>query len=450
MFLSFWQKILPNRFRGNTDTAKILDNTFWLFLDKGIKMITGLFVGAWVTRYLGEEQFGQLTNATAIMQIAGAFALLGLDGIILRELIRQPEKKGEYLGTAFVLRLAGGFTVAVLTLGTLWLLTPDDRLTMALVGILCSSFVFQSLDTIDLYFQSQLLSKYTILSRTLALVLASSLKIYLILTEKPLIYFALALSVEYGLAGIAMAWAYRWRGLRFQEWRFVPQLAPNLLKESWTLMFSAIFVLINMKVDKIMLRYMSSDAEAGIYGAASQLSELWYFLPVFLGNSLMPKLIEAHKESLALYERKLQTVFSLMTFLALLIAVPTTFLSERIIELIFGSRYAASAPVLSIHIWSAVFIFHVSLRTKALIIEKIAHFVGTFSLFVMFSNVLFNALLIPSFQSAGAAWASLLSWALSATVVPLFFAETRSAVPMFWRSLVVWNYRKIWRGGNKN
>lgn len=43
---------------------KYFRNTSWLFGEKILRMVVGLFVGIWVARYLGPEQFGLLSNYT--------------------------------------------------------------------------------------------------------------------------------------------------------------------------------------------------------------------------------------------------------------------------------------------------------------------------------------------------------------------------------------------------
>ncbi|MFM6602638.1 MAG: flippase, partial [Dolichospermum sp.] len=46
---------------------KIIANTGWLFADRILRMGVGLFVGVWVARYLGVQQFGVFNYATAFV-----------------------------------------------------------------------------------------------------------------------------------------------------------------------------------------------------------------------------------------------------------------------------------------------------------------------------------------------------------------------------------------------
>ena len=68
---------------------KIIFNSFWVILDKVIRMLGGLIVGVWVTRYLGPYNFGKLNYATSIIVICLPLVNMGMNNIVLTELIRR-------------------------------------------------------------------------------------------------------------------------------------------------------------------------------------------------------------------------------------------------------------------------------------------------------------------------------------------------------------------------
>ena len=68
--------------------------------DKFLRMGFGLLIGVWVARYLGPEKFGLLNYAIAFVSLFNVFATLGLNNIVVRELVRKPSEKGEILGTS--------------------------------------------------------------------------------------------------------------------------------------------------------------------------------------------------------------------------------------------------------------------------------------------------------------------------------------------------------------
>ena len=72
---------------------KYFKNTSWLFGEKILRMFVGLFVGIWVARYLGPEQFGLFSYAQSFVGLFTAIATLGLDGIVVRELVKDESRR---------------------------------------------------------------------------------------------------------------------------------------------------------------------------------------------------------------------------------------------------------------------------------------------------------------------------------------------------------------------
>src|SRR6185295_9435001 len=104
---STWIKYLPDCMRdkvtGRQNVQKLIRNTGWLFADRILRIGIGLVVGVWIARYLGPERYGLFSYAGAFVALFSIFATLGLDGIVVRELVNDPARSEEILGTAFTL-----------------------------------------------------------------------------------------------------------------------------------------------------------------------------------------------------------------------------------------------------------------------------------------------------------------------------------------------------------
>ena len=86
---------------------KVLKNISWLFFGEVIRIFGGLFIGIWVARYLGPNDFGVLNYALAYTALFGIFVKLGLDKIVIREVVKKDRLTNYLLGTAFGLKLIG-------------------------------------------------------------------------------------------------------------------------------------------------------------------------------------------------------------------------------------------------------------------------------------------------------------------------------------------------------
>ena len=98
-------RLLPEPFAsqlaGKENIGRIAANSFWLLSDKILRMLITFFVIAWLARYLSLEEFGKLNNAIAYALLFGSFATLGLDSIVIRDIVKDPSQKDKLLGTAF-------------------------------------------------------------------------------------------------------------------------------------------------------------------------------------------------------------------------------------------------------------------------------------------------------------------------------------------------------------
>jgi len=155
---------------------KLFKNISWLFYDKIIRILGGLLVGIWVARYLGPGDFGVLNYALAYTALFKIFANLGLDQIIIREIVKKPKLTPYLLGTAFGVKLAGGLVAITLIAVSLFFMEMN-ALTKIVVMVIAAGFIFQSLDVIDFYYQSQVLSKYVVIARNIAFILYILLKV---------------------------------------------------------------------------------------------------------------------------------------------------------------------------------------------------------------------------------------------------------------------------------
>ncbi len=428
-------KLIPSfirrRIEHRPNLLKIVDNIGWLFFDKILRMGVGLFVGVWIARYLGPEQFGLLNFATAFVGLFGAIATMGLQGIVVRDIVRDPGGKEETLGTAAVLQLIGGLISYGLILAAIFLLRADDALAKTIVAILGSMMLFKASEIAVYWFESQVLSKYTVWVQNSVFLIFAAIKVGLILQNAPLIAFAWAMMAEAQGVALLMLLMLGLHGPRLSRFTVSFKRTKTLLADSWPLLLSSIAVLIYMKIDQIMLGQMIGDEAVGIYSVAVRVSEIWYFVPMVVVASVFPAILEAKSNSEKHYSHRLQQLYDLMVWLAIAVAIPITFLSAGIVDVLFGSQYKEAALILSVHIWAAVFVFlgvacGVYTRTENIqIYSMIQTFIG------VMINVLLNHLLIPSMGGLGAAWATLISYCAATFSIIIFRRMRCNSIQMF-------------------
>ncbi len=383
-------------------------NTLWLMGENLLRLVAALFVGIYVARYLGPEQFGLYSYALAFSALFSAIAKLGLDSIVVRELVKDQTKELLILGTAFWLRLIGSlFAIGGILVALS--LTDTDKMTVIYIAIISTGMVFQSLEVVDFYFQSIVLSRYVSLCKLTQLILSALLKIYGIFIQADLLWFVTITMLDQILLGISLFIAFHSRKRGCFLLKFDSSLAKSLLKESWPIIVAGIGVTLYMRIDQIMIEHYLGNKAVGVFSVAVRLSEVVYFIPIIICSSVFPALVAAKKRCEQEYARKSGMLFEFMTLLGLCAAIPVTLLSSWIINLTFGNDYEAASHVLQIHIWACVFVFLGVASGRWMIIEKLAVHTMYRTLAGACCNIGLNLLLIPEFGIVGAAYSTLIS-----------------------------------------
>lgn len=414
---------------------KYFINTSWLFAEQALRILSALFVGIWVARYLGPEQFGIFSYALAFTSIFAGVAKLGLDGILVRELVNTPEKRDFYLGTAFWLKVIGAFIVMGL-IASILPFTSNDAITNIFIFIIAGGLVFQSFEVVGIYFQSQVLAKIVTICKVIQLTISSIIKIYLVLIEAELIWFVLFTSLDAFSLAISYAFAYQIKRDSVFYNFFDFQLAKQLLKDSWPLIFSSIVVMVYMRIDQLMIKEMLGEYEVGIYSVAVRLSEAFYFIPTLITTSLFPAILNAKNKDKDCYKLRLERLYSFVAWFAIAVALPMTFLSDWLILSLFGQVYQEAGQVLMVHIWASLFVFVGVASSKWYVAENLQKLslVNTFVGALL--NIILNIFFINKFGIIGAAYSTVISYASAAFLMNLVWSKSRPNFNMLCKGFV--------------
>jgi O-antigen/teichoic acid export membrane protein len=416
---------------------KYFKNTSWLMGEKILRMGVGLFVGIWVARYLGPEQFGLLSYAQSFVLLFTAIATLGLDGIVVRELVKYPENRGSLLGTAFGLKLTGAIMILPV-LAVAVQLTSNDNYTNLLVFIIASATIFQSFNVIDFYCQATVQSKYVALANAAILAISSVIKIALLLNEAPLIAFAAMVVFDSIVLSCGLIYFYfNQLKLKVVDLNFSQTIAIELLRDSWPLILSGLAVSVYMKIDQVMIKEMIDLEAVGQYAAAVRISEAWYFIPTIIAGSIFPAIINAKKVAEKTYYTRLQYLYDLMVWMTIPVMLAITICGDWIIMALYGDQFEKAGSVLVIHIWASVFVFLGAASGKWLLIENCQLLAFSRTFYGLICNIILNILFIPKHGIEGAAIATLVSYSVAGFFADLFNKKTRKTFFMKLRTLSI-------------
>lgn len=415
---------------------KIIRNVGWLSGEKVLGMIINLSVGIYVVRYLGSEDFGKLSYCLSLVGMFTAIAKLGLDNIVVRNLVKEEKSTNEILGTAFILKLISSLVTVALIIYVISALNQDSQVQWITITI-ALGLIFNSFEVIDFWFQSKVRSGSIVIVRSIQLVLTSVTKLLFISLGLPLIAFVWLFLVDGILRAAGTIGIYIKQNKSIFLWKFNFSKALDMLRDSWPLILSGVMVTIYMKIDQVMLGNMAGNEAVGNYAAAVRFSEVWYFVPIAICSSVFPSIIRAKQRSKQEYYDKLQQLYDLMAWISLVIAITMTFISSMLVTILLGQEYREAGNILALHIWAGPFVFLGVARSQWLMVENLTWFSFATTSLGTIINLLLNFWFIPVYGGMGAATATVISYAIASHLACIIYPKMFNTAWMLTKALFV-------------
>ena len=411
-------------------------NTGWLIFDKIFHMALSLVVTAMVTRYLGVEQYGLLSYGLAFIDIFTIICKLGIDGIIVNELIKNRDRTGEILGSTTFLRLLSSFLSMILTYIFVKLLNPNDHTILVITCIQSVSLIFVAFDTLNYYWQSRLESKYTAIAQSISYPLVCLLRLLFIWLKKDVTWFAWATVLDVFLIALIMLFFYKREHL--PRYKLSISMMKYLLQHSYHFIPVNLLVTIYTQMDKLMIKGMSDSIQVGLYSAAMLVANLWIFIPNALIDSGRPIIMAMKSEKNEDgYVDRLRKLNMGVLWISILAGVFFTIFGRVVIYIVNGKAFLAAVPVLWVLIWSRMFSLMGTTRSIWMLCEGMEKYIKYFVALGAFINVVLNWMLIPILGAVGAAIATLVTEVLSSFVATGIVPKTRPYFKILLRSIKI-------------
>ncbi len=405
--MNFFPQIIKDKYTywsNHQGFRRYFANTSWLFAEKFVKIFVSFFVSIWIARYLGPSQFGLLNYAQSFVALFSCVATLGLDSIVVRELVKDKKKKDEILGTSLILKLISSISISIIFTVFLHFL-QDGSFAKILILILTFSLIFQSFNVIDYYFQSVALSKYVVIINTICLIFSNIVKIILLWKHLPIIYFAWAIVFDSIVLAAGLIYFYGKKHKSIFNWKFKKELAFSFLKDSCPLIIGGILTIIHVRIDQVMIKNILGNTENGYYSVAIRLVEMFTFVSILLNQSLFPALIVEGKLRLD----RLYRLYQLQFYSGFLIAFFIIFFAHYLTVGLYGIVYAPVEILLILSVLRVPLTSLAMARGSFIAINNYFKYSTIVLVESAFVNILLNYLMIPKFGSKGAIFATIIS-----------------------------------------
>lgn len=403
---------------------RFLKNTTWILSGNILKMILSFIIGVLTARYLGPSNYGLINYVQSFTVFFTAIIGLGLNALIINELVNHRDKEGSILGTAIMLRFIVGVSCGIMFVPIVILLGEVDRVTIWVALIQAIQLPFLCFDTVQYFYQSKLISKYSVIAQTFSYFATSIYKTILLVTGRSVIWFAFASTLE--IIVLALSYIFIYKRHSFPKWIVSKEIALQLLRKCIPFVVSSIMIVIYAQIDKVMIKTMiHSDYELGLYSAAIAVCSYYGFIPNAIIESARPIVLEAKIKNNDVFNKRFGQTVAVVFWICALFALGISFFAKLVIGILYGKDYYGAVLCLRVAIWYTAFSYLGSVKSIWLIAEKKNKYVMIFSILGAVSNIVINFILIPIYGIIGAAIATLMTEFLVNFVYPFCIKDTR-------------------------
>ncbi len=413
--------------------GRFLGSTGWQVANQIYTMLLSLVVGAITARYLGPSNYGLIGYGQSMVSLFVSFSTLGMNGVVVKELIQKPDERGEIIGTAFVMRLISSMVCMGMIAGLLRVIEPGNT-TLYIVTFLQSfALVLRAFEAVSYWFQAKLEYKFISIASMVGYTFVCIWRIALLANGVGVEWFAASSCVEYLVSSAVVVIFFLKRYRTKLTFKF--NTAQRIFKQSYHFILSGIAIALYTQVDKIMLGSMMDSKAVGYYTAATMIATLWEFVPTAIINSAKVLILEKKGKDEKEYTRLLSLLLCGVSAMSVIVCIALLIFGKLAIFILYGQEYMVAYVPLTILMWSTGFAMIGSARGSTWILAENLNKYSKYYVFISsIVNILLNSILIPLFGMNGAAFATLISQITTAFIAPAFFKETRSFIGLYFRS----------------
>jgi O-antigen/teichoic acid export membrane protein len=404
-----FKKIKDFLFKNTSAKQTVAKNTFWLSVSNfGGRLIKAIII-IYAARVLGTDGYGVFSYAITLAGFLTLFMDPGINGILIRDAAKTDEEERRTIfGTMFAMKivlLVIGVAV-ILFIAPLFTTLPGAKVLIPIVALVLA------LDTMREFFFS-LIRAMENMQWEAAIFLLTNVGIVvfgfiflIIATNAKSFSWGYVAGDVLGTAAAAIALRGYFKKIfsHFDMARVVP-----ILKAAWPFAISGALGLLFTNSDILIISWMRSASDVGIYSATIRIIQTFYLIPYIIQFATLPLISRLAKKDDDRFRSAFERTLGIVFLASIPLSLGGIVLGTQIMSFVFGAPYAAGG--LAFKLLAATLIFDFP---AAIIINALFAYDHQKSLIVSSAlggavNVGLDIALIPFFGITGSAIATLVA-----------------------------------------
>ncbi len=407
------------KFISSSQIIRGLKNTSYLTIGNIISQIISLVGFIYITRLLGPSLYGIYATVTAFVGLFSLFTFTGFNKVVLREGSKDIGNMREIYKSTIIIKYIFTVLAIIICIISAFLSSYPLRINLY-ISLVSISLIYTSFNGyINSVFiaveKMQYISFFHILER----VVFVSLSI-------------LFLYYGYGLTSLFLILIFshfiQLFGLYESSKKFIDlplwskfEIDKNLIKPAIIFTIFGAAGLLKNKIDLVMLSWLGTPYEVGIYGVSYKLIRSGLMIRGVIATAFFPIFVKIFQNRKKISWYSLIKYASLLGVIAFLGASIISLYSENIILFLFGAEYSESGEIFQVLVfWLAIAVFTIPFTEtmqatyKEMDLLKIVWIGPTLNIFL-------NYILYNHFGAIGIAYSTLITRLI---YIPLYIGMT--------------------------
>lgn len=378
-------------------------NTAWQFFERFFGLGCSFISSIFVIRYFAPAEYGIFAYASSYVTLFSALCTMGLQSIVVREMIKKEIPTEEIMGSSFVIMLIGAIIATIIAIcGAIY--SHEKSLTRWVILILCLINIINSFAVINYYFQAEIKSRYVAYVMLVQDIADICIKLTLVHLKAGIISFALIGLGESIFTNVIIYLIFH-NYSKLKSWKFTSNTIKFLFHQSLPLAISGVMIGLYMRLDQVMIEYYCGTQAVAQYNVGIKIVEMFYIIPMVLLPNILPRLIQIYTNNRQEFKKLFSQILNIFTFLSLTLIAIIYLTGEKIILLLYGSKYIESGIVVKPLSILILPIFIGILFSGWLQIKGLQKYSLYFTITGLSICLLLNFILIPRYGIIGAAYA---------------------------------------------
>lgn len=432
-----FKKIKAFLFKNTSTKQTVAKNTIWLSISNFGGRIIKAGVIIYAARLLGTSGYGVFSYAITLAGFLTLFMDPGINGILIRDASKASEEERRTIfGTTFFIKIC----LLLIGVGVIIFIAPYFTTLPGAKVLLPIVAIILALDTLREFFFSLIRAREEMqkeagvfLLTNLGILLFGFLFLYLAANPKSFSWGYVAGDAIGTIAAIIVLRGY----LKKIFSSFDKKLVAPILKAAWPFAISGALGLLFTNTDILIISWMRTASDVGIYSAAIRIVQTLYLVPGIIQFTTLPLLSRLAKKDNEKFRTVLERTLGVVFLTSIPIALGGIVLGTSIMGLVFGTAYQAGGLSFKILMATLLFDFPASILINALFAYDNQKTLIVSSALGGVVNVGLDLLLIPIFSIAGSAVATLIAQAVNNGYLWYSMKKVNrfTVIPHLWRTI---------------